>query len=88
MSRQITAAAFTAFSHLKVAQNNEYLQAVRDGAPEKSGAFVINLLTESERMLVIKGLVYTITLWYVTGNNTMKFQVAKVDRAASSNARY
>lgn len=82
MSRQIAAAAYTAFSHLKVARNNEYLEAVRDGAPIKEGAFVINLLTESERMLVLKGLFYTITLWYVVGNNTSNFPGAEEECAA------
>lgn len=88
MNRQITAAAFTAFNHLKVAQNNEYLEAVRDGAPIKEGAYVINLLTETERMHVIKGLFYTITLWYVIENSTLIFSGAEENCVASLNAQY
>ena len=62
MNEQLTTAAFTALTHFKISQNNEFLQGVGDGMDKKSPE-AINLMTESERMTVIKGLLYTISLW-------------------------
>ena len=62
---QLVGAAMCAFEHLKIRANNRYLEAVRDGAPVKSGPEVLGLLTESHRMTLFNQAAYVGELWYV-----------------------
>lgn len=55
-------AAMCAFEHLKILANNRYLEAVRAGAPVKSGPSVLGLLTESDRMTLFNQVTYVAEL--------------------------